>query len=71
MQETAQVERRNRLIPVTKWHEHHDWPTIGGLRHLIEHADQNGFHKVIRRVGRRILLDEGKWFAWIEEQNQA
>jgi hypothetical protein len=41
-----------RLIPVTNWSEHHPWPPLGGLRHLIFHADTNGFHVVIRRVGR-------------------
>lgn len=55
------------LIPVTKWNEKHPWPSIGGLRHLIFNAKTNGFNGVIRRVGRRVLIDEGAFFNWIEE----
>lgn len=58
-----------RLIPITKWSEYHPHPPLGGLRHLVFHADKNGFDKVIRRIGRRVLLDEAAWFAWVEEQN--
>jgi hypothetical protein len=42
---------KTRLIPVTKWNEHHQWPPIGGMRHLIFFAKDNGFEKVIRRCG--------------------
>ena len=59
----------SRLIPVNKWQEHHDWPPTGGLRHLIFHAHTNGFNKVIRRVGRRVLIDEEAFFNWVEEKN--
>lgn len=58
-----------KLIPVTEWSEHHSWPPQGGLRHLIFNAKKNGFDKVIRRVGRRILIDEQSFFKWVEEQN--
>lgn len=57
-----------RLIPLTQWPKHHPWPPLGGLRHLVFYARRNGFHKVIRRVGRRILIDEAAFFAWVEEQ---
>lgn len=53
-----------RLIPVTQWPEHHAWPPVGGLRHLIFHEHSNGFHAVVRRVGRRVLIDEAAFFAW-------
>ena len=60
----------SRLIPVPKWPEHHDWPPIGGLRHLIFHAESNGFDKVIKRCGRRVLIDEAAFFEWIEQQSK-
>jgi hypothetical protein len=59
-----------RLIPLTEWTKHHSWPPLGGLRHLVFYADQNGFDKVIRRAGRRVLIDEKEFFAWINEQNK-
>lgn len=60
-----------RLIPVPKWKEDHAWPPDGGLRHLIFNSSSNGFDKVIRRVGRRVLIDEAAFFEWVKAQNQA
>jgi len=58
-----------RLLPVSKWLSTHPWPPKGGLRHLIFNAKKNGFDKVIRRVGRRVLIDEAAFFQWVEESN--
>lgn len=55
-----------RLIPLTSWGQHHAWPPIGGLRHLVFFESTNGFHKVVRRVGRRVLIDEAAFFAWVD-----
>lgn len=59
-----------RLIPVSDWPEHHAWPPVGGLRHLIFNAKSNGFDKVIRRIGRRVLIDEKAFFDWALEGNR-
>ncbi len=59
-----------KLIPVTQWGQHHSWPPQGGLRYLIFHADKNGFSKVIRRAGRRVLIDERAFFEWLDKQNE-
>jgi len=58
-----------KLIPVTKWNNHHEWPTEAGLRYYIFNAEFNGFNKVMKKVGRRILIDETKFFDWVEEKN--
>lgn len=60
----------NRLIPLTEWSKHHYWPPIGGLRHLVFYAKSNGFEQVIKRVGRRVLIDEAAFFLWVEQANQ-
>ena len=57
-----------KLIPVVRWNLVHEWPPIGGLRHLIFHAQTNGFTHAIRRVGRRVLIDETAFFEWVEKQ---
>lgn len=57
-----------RLIPVTAWNDFHPWPPVGGLRHLIFHAKQNGFEQVVRRAGRRVLIDETAFFNWVNQQ---
>ena len=57
-----------RLIPVAEWQKYYPWPTEGGLRHLIFFGAANGFNKVVRRVGRRVLIDEVAFFAWVNQQ---
>lgn len=59
-----------RLIPVPLWNKFHQWPPVGGLRHLIFNARFNGFSSVIRRAGRRVLIDEQAFFKWVEKQNK-
>lgn len=46
-----------------------DWPTEGGLRWLIFNAKENGFDRVLRRVGRRVLIDDQEFDEWIEDTN--
>lgn len=58
-----------KLIPVTVWAERHAWPPIGGLRHLIFFAESNGFNRVVKRVGRRVLIDEAAFFEWVSQQD--
>lgn len=59
-----------KLIPVTQWEQHHPWPSIAALRNLIHHKETNGFNKVIKKVGKRVLIDETAFFEWVEERNR-
>ena len=68
---SAAPRERDRLIPLTEWNQHHQWPPLGGLRHLVFNKETNGFDKVIKRVGRRLLIDEGAFFDWVDTQDQA
>jgi hypothetical protein len=67
--ETSERKER-RLIPVTKWNEYHPWPPIGGLRHLIFYEHQNGFAGCVVRLGRRVLIDENRFFEWADRSNE-
>lgn len=40
------------------------------LRHLIFNSNDNGFDHVVKRVGRRVLIDEEAFYEWVEKQNQ-
>jgi hypothetical protein len=44
----------------------------GGLRHKIFHSDQNGLAKsgAILRDGRKVLLNETKFFGWLENMGE-
>ena len=66
---TEKQPAKKNLIPVTKWSDFHTWPPIGGLRHLIFYEKTNGFSHCIVRIGRRVLIDEDKFFEWAERCN--
>lgn len=63
------MSEKRKLIPLTQWNEYHPWPSQSGLRYLVFNASTNNFDSVIRRSGRRILLDEQAFFSWMDEQN--
>jgi hypothetical protein len=69
-QQTESATSSTRLIPVTQWNEHHQWPSQSGLRYWIFNAKTNGFDSVIRRVGRRLLIDEAAFFEWVNTQQK-
>ena len=47
--------------------------TLGGLRSLIFNEHQNGLAKsgAIVRIGRKVLIDQNLFFAWVQSQNRA
>ena len=61
-----------KLIPVPKWNNYHEWPSLSGLRNLIFHKKNNGFDelKVVKKVGKLVFIDEGAFFHWIEYRNE-
>ncbi len=58
-----------RLLPLTEWPKHHAYPNLSGLRYLVFHAEKNGFKSCIKRIGKRILIDEEAFFAWVDSQS--
>lgn len=66
--ESATHSTSTRFIPLTEWAKYHPWPKLGGLRHLVFFAKDNGFDACIRRVGRRVLIDESAFFQWVDRQ---
>lgn len=58
------------LLTVRQFSAKHPAFTEGSLRFNIFHADKNGFQACIRRIGRKILLDESEFFRWIDSQNE-
>lgn len=55
-----------RFLTVKQFSEKYAWP-MGGLRHLIFYENENGFHAVVRRIGRKILLNEEAFLLWVED----
>lgn len=61
------------LATVNQFTEKNPAFTQGGMRSLIFNEDKNGLSKsgAIVRIGRKVLIDCDKFFAWIEAQNKA
>lgn len=57
-------KKETRLIPLIKWNDYHSDPSVPALRMLVFRKDENGFNDVIERRGRRILINESKYFEW-------
>ena len=47
--------------------------TTGGIRSLIFNEQSNGLAQsgAIVRIGRKVLIDEAKFFGWVQDQNKA
>lgn len=58
-----------RLFTVRQFCDRNAWATEGGIRHLIFHRDKNGFSPCVKRIGRRILLDEEAVETFIQRQS--
>ena len=58
------------LLTVRQFSQKHPAFPEGGLRYNIFHAKQNGFSQCIRRIGRKVLLDEADVFRWVDDQNR-
>jgi len=56
------------LLTVNQFSEKHPAFPHGGLRHRIFHAETNGLKAsgALIRNGRRILIDEEKFFDWLK-----
>lgn len=56
------------LLTVREFCNRHSWATAGGLRHVLFFRETNGLEAsgAIVRFGRRLLIDQAKFFRWLE-----
>lgn len=59
-----------RLIPLVEWNRYHVWPPQGGLRHLAVHKERNGFAPAFVKCGRRVLINEERFFECVARKNE-
>jgi len=66
----ALLTHRPTLLSVPQFSERNPAFSQGGVRYLIFNAEKNGLQKsgALVRLGRRILIDEEKFFSWVENQ---
>lgn len=60
------------LLTVNQFSEKHPAFPVGGLRHRIFHSEINGLKDsgALVRNGRRILINEEKFFDWITSESK-
>lgn len=56
------------LLTVSQFVTKHPAFRESGIRDWIWRGKKNGLTKAIRRVGRKVLLDEKLFFDWVDEQ---
>ena len=59
-------------LTVNQLCEKHKAFKIGGVRSLLFDSDNNGLKEsgAVVRSGRKIYINEPKWFSWLEAKNQ-
>ena len=60
-------------LTVSQFVNQHPAFNTGGLRSLVFQEHQNGLAEsgAIVRIGRKVLINQQKFFAWIESQQKA
>jgi len=69
----AQMTGR-KLFTLRDWAHTHQWPTENSLRWRIHKADRDPddlFRKCFVRVGTRVLIDEQKFYEWVESEDSS
>lgn len=41
--------------------------TESSVRYIIFHSETNGFKKCLKRIGRKILIDENLFIQWVDQ----
>jgi hypothetical protein len=59
----------SEYLTVRQLSQRHKAFSESSLRYHIFHEKQNGLSSAIRRVGRKILIREDGFLAWLEGQN--
>lgn len=69
-QQTEAVQAAIIYSTVRQFSEKHPAFTKGGLRALIFNENSNGLAKAgaVVRVGRKVLIDEARFFGWVASQ---
>ena len=63
---------QKKLIPLSEWNRYHAIPKMCTMRYYVAHRQKNGFDEVLRlsNSGRKVLIDEEKFFKWAAENNK-
>ncbi len=72
VEETESPPRRpaqRSLFTIKQFAEVYPAFPIANLKWLLYQRKGNGLHKAVVRVGRRVLIDEDRFFQWLDDLN--
>jgi len=59
-----------KLIPLSKWNDYYDFPSVGALRQYDFH-NTNGFRdKVTRKIGKRLYINVQAFWDWADSNKR-
>lgn len=58
------------LIPLSKWNDYYDYPSVNALRQLVFYNRNNFIDAVVRRIGKRMYISVPDFFAWVDASRQ-
>jgi len=69
---TSSAESRVQRIlsTVPQFCQRHPAFTLGGIRWLLFQRDTNGLQHAVVRLGQKILIDEARFFEWLDSQQK-
>lgn len=66
--EKPQEEQKSKsFLTIKQLIRKYPWLTEGTVRWYITKKNENGFDKVLKKVGKKILIDEEKFLLWIDK----
>lgn len=63
-------EKTLDLVPLSKFNDYFDYPSVGSLRQLQFYNTDDFATKVLRRIGKRIYVKISALQQWIEDTNR-
>lgn len=63
--EAAKTNAPPTLLSIADFVKKHAWAREATLRNLVDRKNVNGFSPCVYRLGRKILLDEGRVFEFL------
>lgn len=58
------------LVPLSRWNDYYPYPTIGALRQLVFHNEDDFRKRVTRTIGKRMYIKVSAFKEWVESTQE-
>lgn len=67
----ANIVEQSQFFTVEQFATKYPAFTPQSLRWMLFNREQNGLNRCVVRIGRRVLIDEAEFVAWLKSQREA